>query len=755
MLLALALAGAVSTPDSPAAGNPVQIANAGVLGTLVTGLKTLVPGVTITNTTGGSVALAQAIEAGTQSPAPDLFGSADANVNQALLGDANHNKERWFAAFAGNSIVMQYNTNAANPHHADFAALQAGTEQWWQPLVNIVNAGGTVNLCRSDPNADPSGYYTLFLFQLAEAADPANATALKKVLGSDTNPAQITSACSAGGKSITANGGIDVNFTYLSSAASSTTAFVPLPNAINLGDPDDVANYSTASFTNTAGQTFHGGVIRPSIAPIEGAAGAVGAEQVLLYMFQNQASLNTQFHFNPSALYAGGDPTSIPFELRPFFDLRRMHVLVMLDPGSCSLDRLQASGTGVTVTGATPVKPGQCDVTLDVATGATGLRDLIVSSKDRGRHSGYGRHTSNGGPNAGKTFADAINLLDAVPVVPSFLPDTTPKPPAGPPVTISDSPGNGITPFAPVTLTPAELAALPEQTVNVTIDGVSTTERGPSLSTLLTRAGVTFNSSCKNDELRYWIEATGARGAGAEITAGENDPGFGNNPAVLSLFENGAALPGPRLVVTNDRTSVRDITGVNSIVIGRAAPQLANTATPACTAAPFTAPVTAPAPGSVLINGDVAHPVTLTFAQLQTLPQVTQTDTFLQGMTSITDTEIGPTLFDVLAAAEPKFQFCGDNDNARFYIEVTSSEDGYTSIYSWAEIDPFLNGKQLLLSLSENGGSQASVGPRLTAPGDVKGGRYVSGSAVITVFRAPDAGPIAGCGPTPPGHPHP
>lgn len=93
------------TASALAAPTPVAIANAGVLGTMVTALKTLVPNTTITNTTGGSVALAQGIEAGTQ-PA-DVFGSADASVNQFLLGDANNNKERWFAAFARNAIVMQ------------------------------------------------------------------------------------------------------------------------------------------------------------------------------------------------------------------------------------------------------------------------------------------------------------------------------------------------------------------------------------------------------------------------------------------------------------------------------------------------------------------------------------------------------------------------------------------------------------------------------------------------------------------------
>src|SRR5262245_23857175 len=83
-------------PSSGAAGGPVFIANAGVLGNMVNGLKTLVPGVTITNQTGGSVALSQSIAAGTLNP--DIFGAADANVHRSLVGP-NGTKETWFAAF--------------------------------------------------------------------------------------------------------------------------------------------------------------------------------------------------------------------------------------------------------------------------------------------------------------------------------------------------------------------------------------------------------------------------------------------------------------------------------------------------------------------------------------------------------------------------------------------------------------------------------------------------------------------------------
>jgi hypothetical protein len=49
--------------------------------------------------------------------------------------------------------------------------------------------------------------------------------------------------------------------------------------------------------------------------------------------------------------------------------------------------------------------------------------------------------------------------------------------------------------------------------------------------------------------------------------------------------------------------------------------------------------------------------------------------------------------------------------------------DGYVATVTPAEA--FVGGKQLLVSLNEDGVAQAQ--PRLVVSGDVKGGRYVSG----------------------------
>jgi hypothetical protein len=103
------------------------------------------------------------------------------------------------------------------------------------------------------------------------------------------------------------------------------------------------------------------------------------------------------------------------------------------------------------------------------------------------------------------------------------------------------------------------------------------------------------------------------------ITAAELDPQEGNNLAILSLNENGKPLASPRLVVAGDKTDGRDIPNVSALTIGRASPQLVSSEQ-GCNPPSFKPPVSAPAKGSVLINGAVPHPTALTFAQLQKLP---------------------------------------------------------------------------------------------------------------------------------------
>src|SRR5262245_40548242 len=405
-LLALSAAalGLTLAPPGGAADGPVFIANAGVLGNMVNGLKTLVPGVTITNQTGGSVALSQSILAGTLNP--DIFGAADANVHRTLVAP-NSTKGTWSAAFARNAIVMQYSPSPSNPHAAAFAEAAAGQIPWYQPLIT----GPSINTCRTNPNDDPSGYYNLFVMQLA--GELYGLPSLKQqVLGDDVNPAQMAPACNAGGKTL-ANGGLDISFTYLSGAQGGTTPYIVLPDQVNLSDPAFSDFYSYASFTNTAGVTFRGGVIRPGIAPLSGAPNPDGAHDVLKYVFENRDSLLNTYHFLPTDLYAGGDPATIPTDLRPFFNLRRMEVTVTTPTDWCKAGNFTASGDGVTVTSAVTDRFLGCHLTVEATAGQVGTRDLSLTwhvVKILGREIPFTI-----------SFPGVIDLTNAIPAKPAFL----------------------------------------------------------------------------------------------------------------------------------------------------------------------------------------------------------------------------------------------------------------------------------------------------------------------------------------------
>jgi len=170
----------------------------------------------------------------------------------------------------------------------------------------------------------------------------------------------------------------------------------------------------------------------------------------------------------------------------------------------------------------------------------------------------------------------------------------------------------------------------------------------------------------------------------------------------------------------------------------RATPQLPVSGCPA------TSNLFVPSVPSLVVNGSVHSPQTMTFSQLQGLSQVGQTVSFLSGSTPTTTTEVGPTLADVLAKAGPGFKSSCPNDKLRWYVEITGS-DGYASILSYGEIDPSMGNRNPLVSLTENGISPSNAGPRVVQNGDVRGGRLVSGSVSLSVFRVAPRIPLAGC----------
>jgi DMSO/TMAO reductase YedYZ molybdopterin-dependent catalytic subunit len=170
-----------------------------------------------------------------------------------------------------------------------------------------------------------------------------------------------------------------------------------------------------------------------------------------------------------------------------------------------------------------------------------------------------------------------------------------------------------------------------------------------------------------------------------------------------------------------------------SLFTGLVGGTLAQDATPA--ASPVASPIAA---GTVEVTGLVAHPTTLSVADLQALTSQTVEVDFESGKGSQHHAFTGVLLSDVLNQAGVLTNDEIKSDILRFYAVITGN-DGYQVVISLGEIDPQFGNSPYLLAWEEDGAAlEADSGPlRLVPVGDVRGGRYVSGITSIDVQRIP------------------
>src|SRR5580700_5854696 len=125
---------------------------------------------------------------------------------------------------------------------------------------------------------------------------------------------------------------------------------------------------------------------------------------------------------------------------------------------------------------------------------------------------------------------------------------------------------------SPATYTIAQLAALPQTTVTVTVGGRQFTDTGVLLETLVTDADPAYPASLlntKNELLRVTVTVRGAGWRDVTFAVGELDSGFGDHPALLALTQNGRPIArGPELVVPGDRAPVRFLPQVSQLTVG-------------------------------------------------------------------------------------------------------------------------------------------------------------------------------------------
>lgn len=183
-------------------------------GSLETIMKTAVEpgfhratGLTVTDISGGSTGLAQEIKGGVHRA--DVFWSAAAASDRALMGQANGSWVRWYLTFATTPLVLGF-------ERSDRFAAKITSEPWWKV---ITTPGFLVG--RTNPATDPKGRLTVAA--LRKAAEKDNAPKLRAIVERSTTVFTETSLVGR-----LQAGQLDAGFFYAVEASSAHFPTVPL-----------------------------------------------------------------------------------------------------------------------------------------------------------------------------------------------------------------------------------------------------------------------------------------------------------------------------------------------------------------------------------------------------------------------------------------------------------------------------------------------------------------------------------------------
>jgi len=217
---------------------------------------------------------------------PDVFISADPKVNQRLMGNENGDLVRWYATIFGNEMVLGYNPNSR------FAAglKQIGTND--PRLYQILQEKG-FRLGRGDPELEPKGYRTLFLFDLAEKRYQQPGLA-QQILNNPERPTlifpeeQLVARLEAGQ--------LDAGIFYRNEAAEHSLPFIGFPRELNLSDPDLDLQYGAATYVSPQGTKYAGSAIVYSITIPENARNREGAVALVSFILSDEGRKIVEKH---------------------------------------------------------------------------------------------------------------------------------------------------------------------------------------------------------------------------------------------------------------------------------------------------------------------------------------------------------------------------------------------------------------------------------------------------------------------------
>lgn len=229
LLLALSLAVAFAAPAAMAQ-EKVIVFHAGSLAAPMAEIEALYeaahPDVDVQREAGGSAALARKIT--DLGGACDVFLSADYMVIEKLLRPATAD---WNVLFASNAIVLMYGPKSSY-------AGEINKDNWTGILMKP-----DVRWGHSEPDADPCGYRSLMVLQLAEKFY-GDKDLYNRAMN---HPERAVRPKAIDLVAMVESGAMDYAFEYKSVAVQHGLSYVDLPDEINLKDPKFKDQYAAAS----------------------------------------------------------------------------------------------------------------------------------------------------------------------------------------------------------------------------------------------------------------------------------------------------------------------------------------------------------------------------------------------------------------------------------------------------------------------------------------------------------------------------
>lgn len=236
---------------------------------------------------------------------PDVFISADPLVNlNVLAGPQNGDIAPWFIVVASSQLVLAYNPRSK------FASKFQDAAAHHIPWYEVLKTPG-VHFGRGDPNIDPKGYRTLFLFSLA--GKYYHRDDIPRLLGDPENPEQVFPEVVLLAR--IESGQLDAGIFYKHEILAHKLPYLDLPPEINLGDPRFQDRYAQESYTTATGQHVHGASILFTVTIPDSARHRTSALAFVQFLLTS-GDLLQKFGFGSVEHQVGGNSTKLPPVLR-------------------------------------------------------------------------------------------------------------------------------------------------------------------------------------------------------------------------------------------------------------------------------------------------------------------------------------------------------------------------------------------------------------------------------------------------------